>query len=59
MRAFISIAVLAAVLSAVAAPTAINIPITKVPGPVKANSYIMYVQLYQDLPERYSHGDIP
>ncbi|KAF8597651.1 serine protease [Ceratobasidium sp. AG-I] len=41
MRAFISIAALAAILSSAAAPTSNNVPITKVPGPVKANSYII------------------
>ncbi|QRV89193.1 cuticle-degrading protease [Ceratobasidium sp. AG-Ba] len=40
MRAFISIAALAALIPALAAPTG-NVPITKFPGQVKANSYII------------------
>lgn len=39
--AFFSIAALVAILPALAAPA--NIPISKFAGPVKANSYIMYV----------------
>ncbi|KAF8597654.1 putative subtilisin-like serine protease [Ceratobasidium sp. AG-I] len=41
MHAFISIAALAAILPALAAPTSGNVPITKFPGSVKANSYII------------------
>jgi hypothetical protein len=42
MLAFISAAALAVILPALGAPTG-NVPITKFPGQVKANSYIMYV----------------
>ncbi|QRV74428.1 cuticle-degrading protease [Ceratobasidium sp. AG-Ba] len=40
MRAFVSVAALAALIPALAAPTG-NVPITKFPGQVKANSYII------------------
>jgi hypothetical protein len=45
MLAFISAAALAVILPALGAPTA-NVPITKFPGQVKANSYIMYAHFF-------------